>query len=76
MKAKELREFGVEELQLKEKELTEDLFNLRFQQGTGQLENPRRMQAVKRDIARVKTLIRETRGTRVKPLIRIPGNQR
>ena len=60
MKTKEfqkLRELSVEELQAKEKELKEELFNLRFQQAIGQLANPMRLGEVKRDIARVKTVI-------------------
>ena len=60
MKTKEfqkLREMSVEELQAKEKELKEELFNLRFQQATGQLANPMRLKECKRDIARVKTVL-------------------
>ncbi|MBO4385190.1 MAG: 50S ribosomal protein L29 [Clostridia bacterium] len=62
MKTKEfqkLREMSVEELQAKEKELKEELFNLRFQQAVGQLANPMRLKQVKRDIAQVKTVITE-----------------
>ena len=60
MKTKEfqkLRELSVEELQAKEKELKEELFNLRFQQAIGQLSNPMRLKECKRDIARVKTVL-------------------
>ena len=60
MKTKEfqkLKELSVEELQAKEKELKEELFNLRFQQATGQLANPMRLKECKRDIARVKTVL-------------------
>ncbi|MBQ1893282.1 MAG: 50S ribosomal protein L29 [Clostridia bacterium] len=60
MKTKEfqkLRELSVEELQAREKELKEELFNLRFQQATGQLANPMRLKECKRDIARVKTVL-------------------
>ena len=59
MKARELRELGAEELQHKQQELIEELFNLRFQLATGQIENVGRIAAVRRDIARVKTLQRE-----------------
>jgi len=59
MKARELREFSSEELQQKHQELIEELFNLRFQLATSQIENVGRIAAVRRDIARVKTVQRE-----------------
>src|SRR5712691_1460163 len=59
MKARELRDFNPEELQHKQQELIEELFNLRFQLATGQIENVGRIAAVRRDIARVKTVQRE-----------------
>ena len=59
MKAKELRQLSEGELLVKEKELSEELFNLRFQHATGQLENVIRIPQVKRDIARVKTILKE-----------------
>ena len=59
MTAKELRELTEAELQQKLKDLKEELFNLRFQLATNQLENPMRITAVKRDIARVSTVMRE-----------------
>jgi large subunit ribosomal protein L29 len=59
MKAHELRDLGPEELQQKYQELVEELFNLRFQLATGQIENIGRITAVRRDIARVKTVQRE-----------------
>ena len=59
MTAKELRELTEEELQLKLKDLKEELFNLRFQLAINQLDNPMRITAVKRDIARVSTVMRE-----------------
>ena len=59
MKAHELRDLGPEELQQKYQELVEELFNLRFQLATGQIENVGRISAVRRDIARVKTVQRE-----------------
>ena len=59
MKTNELRELSVEELQAKESELKAELFNLRFQNATNQLDNPMRIVEVKKTIARVKTIIRE-----------------
>ncbi len=58
MKAKELREMTAAELNAKLGELKQELFNLRFQHAINQLENPIRIQTVKRDIARVNTVIR------------------
>ena len=59
MKASEIRELTTEELQTKLKTLKEELFNLRFQLAINQLDNPMRIKAVKKDIARVLTVIRE-----------------
>ncbi len=59
MKAKELRDLTVEELVRKEGDLKEELFNLRFRLATGQLDNPMTIKAVKKDMARVKTIIRQ-----------------
>ncbi len=59
MKANELRDLTVEELEVKQNELKAELFNLRFQHATNQLDNPMRIVDVKRDIARVKTILRE-----------------
>ena len=59
LKASALRELTEEELGQKYDELTEELFNLRFQLATSQMENVGRMRAVRRDIARVKTIQRE-----------------
>ena len=58
MKASEIRELSVTELNEKLVELKKELFNLRFQNAINQLENPMRIKAVKKDIARVKTVIR------------------
>jgi large subunit ribosomal protein L29 len=60
MKANELKDMSAAELEQKLAELKQELFNLRFQHAVNQLENPMRMKAVKRDIARVKTVLRET----------------
>ncbi|SFA48662.1 LSU ribosomal protein L29P [Parageobacillus thermantarcticus] len=59
MKAKEIRELTTAEIEQKIKELKEELFNLRFQLATGQLENTARIRQVRKDIARMKTIIRE-----------------
>jgi large subunit ribosomal protein L29 len=59
MKAKDLRALNDGELLQKAKELKEELFNLRFQQATGQLDNTMRIPQVKRDIARTQTILRE-----------------
>ena len=59
MKASEIREMSVEELQTKLTELKEELFNLRCQLAVNQLENSSRIGAVKKDIARVSTILRQ-----------------
>ena len=59
MKVKELRELSAEELKEKEKEASQELFNLRFQKATGQLGNTAMFRKTKRNLARVKTVIRE-----------------
>jgi len=63
MKAAELREVTTEELGRKEQDLRRELFNLRFQQATGEIENPMRIRAIKKDIARVLTVAREKKST-------------
>ena len=59
MKAKELHELTVDELNTKLKELKDELFNLRFRHAIGQLENSSALVSCKKDIARVKTILRE-----------------
>ncbi len=59
MKAKEVHELSTDELARKVDDLKDELFKLRFQLATGQLENPMRIRDVKRSIARVKTVLRE-----------------
>ena len=59
MKATEVRKMSAEELQQKLSELKKDLFMLRMQHATNQLDNPLKISDVKKDIARVKTIIRE-----------------
>lgn len=59
MKTIEIRDFDTDELRDKLSGLKEELFNLRFQMATGQLDNHRRIGEVKKDVARVKTVLRE-----------------
>ena len=59
MKASEIRDLNPEEMRQKVSDLKEELFNLRFQHEIGQLENPQRMKQMKRDIARMKTILQE-----------------
>ena len=59
MKASEIREMSADELNAKLIDLKAELFNLRFQHAVNQLENPMRIKAVKKDIARVNTLLRD-----------------
>ncbi len=60
MTPKEIRDLSSHELQQKLVDLKEELFNLRFQHGIGQIENPTKLKQTKSDIARVMTIIRET----------------
>ena len=62
MKASELKNATVAELVAKSAELTKELFNVRFQLHTGRLENTSKMSSIKKDIARVQTVLREKRG--------------
>ena len=59
MKASSLKELSVAELTKKLDDLKKELFNLKFQHSTNQLENPQRIVAVKKDIARVNTILRQ-----------------
>ena len=58
MKAKELRDLSIDELKEKERDFNQELFNLRFQKATGQLGNSAMIGKTKRDLARVKTVIK------------------
>ena len=62
MKPSELRNASVEELSAKNAELTKELFNITFQLHTGRLENTSKVSLLKKDIARVKTILRDKRG--------------
>lgn len=59
MKAKEISALSTDEMLSKEKQYKEELFNLRFQQATGQLENTARLKQVRKNIARIKTVLRQ-----------------
>ena len=59
MKANEIKDLTTAQMLDKEKQYKEELFNLRFQQATGQLENTARLKQVRKNIARIKTVIRE-----------------
>ena len=61
MKPEELRELGADELGIKERELTDQLFRMRIQKSMGQLEAPDKIRGVRRDLARVKTFLRQKR---------------
>jgi large subunit ribosomal protein L29 len=61
MKAGELRDLGADELVTKERELNDQLFRMRIQKSMGQLEAPEKMKTVRRDLARVKTVLRQKR---------------
>ncbi len=62
MKAAELRDLDNETLGAKERDLTDELFRMRIQKSMGQLEAPDKMRTVRRDLARVKTVLRQKRG--------------
>lgn len=59
MKALDLRDLDTDQLRDRVRELKEELFNLRFQLATGQLDNHRRLKMVRQDIARIRTIVRE-----------------
>ena len=59
MKVEEIRELGVDELRTREKELDDQLFRLRIQKSMGQLEAPAKVRGIRKDLARVKKILRE-----------------
>jgi large subunit ribosomal protein L29 len=61
MKAAALRDLGPDELGVKERDLTDQLFRMRIQQSMGQLEAPDKIRMVRRDLARIKTVLRQKR---------------
>ena len=64
MKPSQVREMGPDELKTKERELNEQLFRLRVQKSIGQLENAIKLREIRRDIARIKTVLREKQVSR------------
>ena len=61
MKAAALRDLGADELGAKDRELTDQLFRMRIQKAMGQLESPEKIRTVRRDLARIKTVLRQKR---------------
>ena len=59
MKAQEIREMSVDDLRVRERDLDDQLFRLRIQKSMGQLEAPAKVRGVRRDLARIKTILRE-----------------
>jgi large subunit ribosomal protein L29 len=64
MKAEEIRELGVDELRSREKDLDDQLFRLRIQKSMGQLEAPAKVREVRKDLARIKTILRQKETSR------------
>jgi len=62
MKAEELQDLGADELGTKEHDLADQLFRMRIQKAMGQLEAPEKMRTLRRDLARIKTVLRQKRG--------------
>jgi large subunit ribosomal protein L29 len=62
VKAEKVREMSLDELATRENELSEQLFRLRLQKAVGQIDNASKLQEIRRDIARVKTFLRQKRG--------------
>ncbi len=62
MKNNEIRNLSLDELRTKDKELVQELFNLKFQLHTGRLENTAKLASLRKDIARIKTIMREMKG--------------
>ncbi len=73
METKELRNLDETELREKERQLQQEVFNLRFQVATGRVENPMKMRQTRRDLARVKTILREMAATKTAPTGRSKG---
>ena len=66
MKAEDVREMGVDELRTREKELDDQLFRLRIQKSMGQLEAPARVRGLRKDLARIKTVLRQRQAGKAK----------
>jgi large subunit ribosomal protein L29 len=67
MKASEVHELGVDELQAREKELDDQLFRLRIQKSMGQLEAPAKVRGLRKDLARIKTVLKQKQPAGGKP---------
>lgn len=65
MKIKEVKDLGPDELKQKNRDLVEELFRLRIRHASGQLESPAMMKNIRKDIARIKTLLREREGKKI-----------
>lgn len=65
MKIKEVKDLSPDEMKQKNRELVEELFRLRIRHASGQLESPAMMKNIRRDIARIKTLLREREGKKI-----------
>ena len=63
MKASKLRDMTVDELKLQETQITDQVFRLRFQVAAGQLDNPSKVHVLRKDLARVKTVLRQKKVT-------------
>lgn len=61
MQAIELRNLSVEELKEKEKDFRSELFNLKIQRATGKIENPNRLKTLRKDVARINTIMKENK---------------
>ncbi len=61
MKTVELRNFSIEELKDKKNDFKSEIFNLKIQKATGKIENPSRLKILRRDVARIKTIIKESK---------------
>lgn len=69
MLVKEVRELSKDEMFRKVEDIKEEIFNLRFQHSTGELENPNRIKQLKRDAARIKTILREDELTKLRKVL-------
>ena len=76
MKAQEIRDLSEKERQEKVSDLSQEIFNLRFQLATGKIENPSRLKSLRRDIARIKTIQREVGGGAPKKAVEEKKNRK
>ena len=76
MKAQEIRDLTEKERQEKVNDLSQEIFNLRFQLATGKIENPSRLKSLRRDIARIKTIQREVGGGAPKKAVDVKKDEK